>query len=233
MEPVLEICGLAKSFTLHNQGGITLPVLDGVDLAIYPGECVALNGRSGSGKSTLLRTLQGNYRVGSGHVWVRRSDGSRIDLATASPRQVIELRRSTIGYVSQFLHVVPRVPAIEIVAEPVRARGADPATARARAAALLTRLNVPERLWPLAPATFSGGEQQRVNIARGFAVEYPILLLDEPTASLDGENRAAVIGLIDEALGHGTAIVGIFHDAEVRDRVAGRLYTMTEARAAA
>jgi alpha-D-ribose 1-methylphosphonate 5-triphosphate synthase subunit PhnL len=115
----------------------------------------------------------------------------------------------------------------------MRARGVHPDVARSRAAALLTRLNVPERLWPLAPATFSGGEQQRINIARGFAVPYPILLLDEPTASLDGDNRAAVIGLIDEVLARGTAIVGIFHDTEVRDRVATRLYDMAEAKAAA
>jgi len=232
MEPVLDIRGLAKSFTLHNQGGVTLPVLGAVDLTIRPGECVALNGRSGTGKSTLLRTLYGNYRVGSGQVWVRHGE-SRIDLAEASPRQIIELRRRTIGYVSQFLHVIPRVAAIDIVAEPMRARGLDVPTALERAAGLLARLNVPERLWPLAPATFSGGEQQRINIARGFAVEYPILLLDEPTASLDGDNRAAVLGLIDEVLARGTAIVGIFHDAEVRDRVATRLYDMTEAKAAA
>ena len=232
MAPVLEIRGLAKSFTLHNQGGVTLPVLAAVDLAVHAGECVALHGRSGSGKSTLLRTLQGNYRVGSGQIWVRHGE-TRIDLAQASPRQIIELRRSTIGYVSQFLRVIPRVAALDIVAEPMRARGLASDDARERAAALLTRLNVPERLWHLAPATFSGGEQQRINIARGFAVEYPILLLDEPTASLDGENRAAVIGLIDEVLVRGTAIVGIFHDGEVRERVASRLYDMAEAKAAA
>jgi len=232
MAPVLDIRGLAKSFTLHNQGGVTLPVLAAVDLTVHAGECVALHGRSGTGKSTLLRTLYGNYRVQSGELWVRHGT-TRIDLAQARPRQIIELRRSTIGYVSQFLRVIPRVAAIDIVAEPMRARGMDTEVARERAAALLTRLNVPERLWHLAPATFSGGEQQRINIARGFVVAYPILLLDEPTASLDGDNRAAVIGLIDEVLAQGTAIVGIFHDAEVRDRVASRLYDMTEAKAAA
>jgi alpha-D-ribose 1-methylphosphonate 5-triphosphate synthase subunit PhnL len=232
MEPVLDIRGLAKSFTLHNQGGVTLPVLSAVDLSVHAGECVALHGRSGTGKSTLLRTLYGNYRAQSGELWVRHG-GTRIDLAQASPRRIIELRRSTIGYVSQFLRVIPRVAALDIVAEPMRARGLDAEAARARAAALLTRLNVPERLWHLAPATFSGGEQQRINIARGFAVAYPILLLDEPTASLDGDNRASVIGLIDEVLARGTAIVGIFHDGEVRDRVASRLYDMAEAKAAA
>ena len=226
-----DIRGLAKSFTLHNQGGVTLPVLAAVDLAVRAGECVALHGRSGTGKSTLLRTLYGNYRAQSGELWVRHG-ATRIDLAQASPRRIIELRRSTIGYVSQFLRVIPRVPALDIVAEPMRARGLDVETARERAALLLTRLNVPERLWHLAPATFSGGEQQRINIARGFAVEYPILLLDEPTASLDGDNRASVIGLIDEVLAHGTAIVGIFHDGEVRERVASRLYDMAEAKAA-
>ena len=232
MAPVLDIRGLAKSFTLHNQGGVTLPVLAAVDLTVHAGECVALHGRSGTGKSTLLRTLYGNYRVQSGELWVRHGT-TRIDLAQARPRQIIELRRSTIGYVSQFLRVIPRVAAIDIVAEPMRARGMDTEVARERAAALLTRLNVPERLWHLAPATFSGGEQQRINIARGFAVAYPILLLDEPTASLDGDNRASVIGLIDEVLARGTAIVGIFHDGEVRERVASRLYDMNEAKAAA
>ena len=232
MEPVLRIEGLAKSFTLHNQGGVTLDVLARVDLFLRPGECVALNGRSGTGKSTLLRTIYGNYRAASGRILVMHR-GAWVDVASAPPRQVLEVRRRTIGHVSQFLHVIPRVAALDIVAEPMRLRGMPAAAARDRAAALLARLNLPERLWSLAPATFSGGEQQRINIARGFAVEYPILLLDEPTASLDGENRQAVLGLIDEALARGTAILGIFHDAEVRDRVATRRYEMSEAKAAA
>ena len=232
MEPVLRIQGLAKSFTLHNQGGVTLDVLGRVDLALRPGECVALHGRSGTGKSTLLRTIHGNYKAASGRILVAHG-GGWVDIATASPRRVIEIRRQTIGYVSQFLHVIPRISALDIVAEPMRGRGLSPEAARAQAAALLDRLNLPERLWSLAPATFSGGEQQRINIARGFAVAYPILLLDEPTASLDGDNRQAVLGLIDDALTQGTAIIGIFHDAEVRERVATRLYEMSEAKAAA
>jgi alpha-D-ribose 1-methylphosphonate 5-triphosphate synthase subunit PhnL len=143
-------------------------------------------------------------------------------MVSASPQRVLEVRKRTLGYVSQFLRAIPRVSALEVVAEPLRQLGSGPEAARARARTLLARLNIPERLWQLAPATFSGGEQQRVNIARGFIVEHPILLLDEPTASLDEANAQVVIGLIAEALGRGTAIVGIFHDVEVRAAAATR-----------
>jgi alpha-D-ribose 1-methylphosphonate 5-triphosphate synthase subunit PhnL len=232
MDPVLRIDGLGKAFTLHNQGGVRLDVLRDVAFQLAPGECVALHGRSGSGKSTLLRTIHGNYKTASGSILVAHG-GGWVDLATASPRRILEVRRRTIGYVSQFLHVIPRVSALDIVAEPMRLRGLSAEAAAERAAGLLASLNLPERLWRLAPATFSGGEQQRINIARGFAVEYPILLLDEPTASLDGDNRRAVVSMIDEALGRGAAIIGIFHDLEVRDRVATRIYDMSGAKAAA
>jgi alpha-D-ribose 1-methylphosphonate 5-triphosphate synthase subunit PhnL len=231
MEPILRIEALAKSFTLHNQGGEVLDVLKGVDLDLHPGDCVALDGKSGTGKSTLLRCIYGNYKTSSGRIRVAHQ-GDTVDIATAAPRRILEVRRHTIGYVTQFLHVIPRIPALDLVAEPMRERGISPEAARAEAARLLERLGVPRRLWPLAPATFSGGEQQRINIARGFAVAYPILLIDEPTASLDGENRRAVHGLIGEALRRGTAIIGIFHDADLRDRVATRLYRMGEAKAA-
>lgn len=110
--------------------------------------------------------------------------------------------------------------------QPLLEQGVERAECRDRAEALLAALNVPQRLWPLAPSTFSGGEQQRVNIARGFIVDYPILLLDEPTASLDSRNSAAVVQLIERAKARGAAIVGIFHDEGVRQRVADRLYDM-------
>ena len=181
------------------------------------GECVALTGASGSGKSTLLRLMQGNYVPGDGSLVV-----AGVDLATASAREVSALRRSTLGYVSQFLRVVPRVPALDVVAEPLLALGTAEDEARGRAAALLTRLNLPKRLWPLSPTTFSGGEQQRVNIARGFVHPYAVLLLDEPTASLDPVNRGVVLDLIAAAKARGAAIVGIFHDAAAREAVADR-----------
>jgi alpha-D-ribose 1-methylphosphonate 5-triphosphate synthase subunit PhnL len=232
MSWALRTEGLGKGFTLHLQGGTHIPVLNGVALAVAPGECVALAGPSGAGKSTLMRCLYGNYGAGEGRILIRHG-GAGVDLSTADPRLVREIRRDTLGYVSQFLRVIPRVPTLDIVAEPLMARGQPREEARARAAALLTRLNLPARLHGLPPATFSGGEQQRVNLARGFAPHYPVLLLDEPTASLDAGNRAVVIELIDEAKRAGTAIIGIFHDTEVRDRVADRLFEVTSMQAAA
>ena len=221
MTPMIRTTGLSKQFVLHLQGGLQLPVLRHVDLDVFEGECVALVGPSGAGKSTLLRSLYGNYRAGGGHIYVQHDDGI-VDLATASPREIVQVRARTLGYVSQFLRVIPRVPAIDIVAEAVR--DMDRAQARERAAELLLRLNIAKRLHALPPATFSGGEQQRVNLARGFIGAHPILLLDEPTASLDTANRDVVIELIKEAKAERTAIVGIFHDLEVRDAVADRQY---------
>ncbi len=225
MSPVLAIEGLGKGFTLHLQGGLSFPVLRGETLALMPGECVALAGPSGAGKSTLLRCVAGNYGASEGRILIRHR-GAMHDLAAADARLMREIRAETLGHVSQFLRVIPRVPALDIVAAPLLARGAGRAEARARAAALLARLNLPERLHHLPPATFSGGEQQRVNLARGFIVPNTVLLLDEPTASLDARNREVVAALIAEAKRAGTAILGIFHDTEVRDRVADRLHAV-------
>ena len=230
--PMLKTQGLSKSFTLHLQGGTTMPVLENVDLTVSAGECVVLSGPSGAGKSTLMRSLYGNYRVGSGSILIRHED-DWVDLATADPRRILAVRRDTLGYVSQFLRVVPRVPTIEIVAEALTSRGADHAEAIARARTLLLRLNLPERLHNLPPATFSGGEQQRVNLARGFIGGHPILLLDEPTASLDAVNRDAVVGLVAEAKARGTAILGIVHDTPTRDAIADRLFLLSPAQMAA
>jgi alpha-D-ribose 1-methylphosphonate 5-triphosphate synthase subunit PhnL len=219
---MIRIENLSKSFTLHNQGGAQIPVMAGAALTVAAGECVGLTGRSGAGKSTLMRVVYGNYLAAGGRVLV-----AGLDVAAATPREIIALRRRTLGYVSQFLRVVPRVPTLDVVAEPLLALGRPPAEARDRAADLLTRLNIPVRLWSLSPTTFSGGEQQRVNIARGFAPDYPVLLLDEPTASLDAANREVVLGLIAAAKARGAAILGIFHDEAARARVCDRLVDVT------
>ena len=222
-KPMIVAEGIAKTFTLHNQGAQVIPVFSGLDLSVNAGECVVLHGPSGAGKSTLMRALYGNYLVAQGAIRVRHKD-AWVDITQAEPQEILSVRKHTMGYVSQFLRAIPRVSTLDIVAEPLVALGQDEDIARSRAGELLERLRVPASLWPLAPATFSGGEQQRVNIARGFIVDYPILLLDEPTASLDAQNRETVTGMIGEATERGAAIVGIFHDEDVRTRVGTRLY---------
>ena len=226
MTPRLELRDVAKSFTMHLRDGVHLPVVAGVSFAVSPGECVVLGGPSGAGKSSILKMVFGNYAADRGAILVA-NDNSVIDIARASPREVLSARRTTIGYVSQFLRVVPRVAARDVVAEPLVAAGCERGEAGERARKLLRRLNLPERLWDLPPATFSGGEQQRVNVARGFIAGRPLLLLDEPTASLDAENRAVVVELIREAKAAGTSFLGIFHDEHVREAVADRIVDVT------
>jgi alpha-D-ribose 1-methylphosphonate 5-triphosphate synthase subunit PhnL len=225
MLPVLRVSALNKSFVMHAQGDLALPVLQDVALSVAPGECLALVGPSGAGKSTLLRSLYGNYRPQSGSIQVRHRD-HWVELVGAEPRITLDVRRHTMGFVSQFLRVIPRVGAVDVVAEPMVRRGTPVEEARRRAEFLLGLLGIPARLWALPPATFSGGEQQRVNIARSLIADYPILLLDEPTASLDTANRDGVVELIRQRREAGAAIVGIFHDGTVRDAVATRLHNV-------
>ena len=198
MTTKLRVENLSKTFVLHNQNSARLPVFNNASLQVDAGECVVLHGHSGSGKSTLLRSLYGNYLPDSGHIWVEHQ-GQWVDMVGSEAREILAVRRHTVGWVSQFLRVIPRISALNLVMQPLIELGVDKAEAEDRASRLLTHLNVPQRLWHLAPSTFSGGEQQRVNIARGFIVDYPILLLDEPTASLDATNRAAVVTLIQQA----------------------------------
>jgi alpha-D-ribose 1-methylphosphonate 5-triphosphate synthase subunit PhnL len=256
---VLDARKVHKHFTLHLRGGLRLPVLGGVSLQVRAGECVALVGPSGCGKSTFMKCLWGSYHTERGQLWLHHADptlrrargAAPIDLAKATPQQIIALRLRHMAYVSQFLRVLPRLAALDVVAQASLDTDHPPAAsdeilpptdpfddsahrqrldaARAHAADLLARLNLPAGLWQLPPATFSGGEQQRVNIARAFVRPSRLLLLDEPTASLDAVNRRVVIDLIAQAKRSGTAIVGIFHDEEVRDAVASRCVALQPA----
>ena len=219
---MINVENVSKSFTLHNQGAAVIPVMAGANLQVTAGECVALVGASGAGKSTLMRMIYGNYLSASGRIMI-----GDVDVAQAEPREILQLRRHVLGYVSQFLRVVPRVSTLDVVADPLLATGADRDQAMDRAKALLSDLNIPERLWGLSPTTFSGGEQQRVNIARGFAYDYPAMLLDEPTASLDGVNREVVLQMIETAKARGATIIGIFHDDAARAQVCDREIDVT------
>lgn len=232
MSPMIEISNASKTFTMHLQNGVRLPIVSGVSMRVNAGECVVLSGPSGAGKSSILKMIFGNYRCDEGHILVRHNE-AMIDIATAQPRDILRVRRQTIGYVSQFLRAVPRVATLDVVAEPLIANGIARDDARSQARTLLSRLNIPERLWTLPPSTFSGGEQQRVNIARGFISDMPILLLDEPTASLDGVNRKIVVDLVAEKKMRGVAMVAIVHDDEVRHLIADRVIDVMSFAAAA
>jgi alpha-D-ribose 1-methylphosphonate 5-triphosphate synthase subunit PhnL len=226
MQAALRLLHVSKAFTMHLQGGVRMPVLSGLGLEVQRGQCVVIGGPSGAGKSSILKMIFGAYRCDEGSIFVADGDDV-VDVAKAGPRRMLALRRDTIGYVSQFLRALPRVAAVDVVAEPLLSRTIPREEAHRRAEALLSRLHIPPRLWSLPPATFSGGEQQRINIARGFLPNYPLLLLDEPTASLDAANRAVVIDLIHEKKRDGAAILAIVHDDEVRDAIADAIVDVT------
>lgn len=232
MSPMIDISSASKTFTMHLQDGVRLPVVSDVSMQVNAGECVVLSGPSGAGKSSILKMIFGNYRCDHGRIGVWHN-GAVVDIATALPRDILRVRRQTIGYVSQFLRAVPRVATLDVVAEPLIANGIGRDESRMRAGELLRRLNIAERLWTLPPSTFSGGEQQRVNIARGFISDMPILLLDEPTASLDGANRKIVVDLVAEKKLRGVAMVAIVHDDEVRNLIADRIIDVASFAAAA
>lgn len=229
----VRVEGLGKTFTLYNQGETPteIPVFQDLALTVGAGQCVVLAGVSGVGKSTLIRTIYGNYTPSRGNVHVAHR-GAMVNLLEVNPRTLLDIRRESLGYVSQFLRVIPRISTLKLVATPLLELGVEEDEAEARAVKLLRQLRLPERLWSLPPATFSGGEQQRVNIARSFVSERPILLLDEPTASLDAANRETVVELIRESLAAGVAMLGIFHDLDVRDQVATELFEVEAFKAA-
>ncbi len=235
MEPVLHIKGLTKSFTLHLQGGARLDVLRDFSLEVARGECVALVGPSGAGKSTILKCVYGTCAATFGSIRVRTQAHTTIDIVRATDQALLRMRTDVVGYASQFLRVIPRISTIDLVADEWL-DGADSrddeivAAGRQAAETLLARLALDRKLWTLPPATFSGGEQQRVNLARTFVRPRRLFLLDEPTASLDSANAARVVRLINDAVATGCAVVGVFHDEGIRAQVATRCITVERPR---
>ena len=214
---MIQIKNLNKSFELYNQNNTNINVFKNINFKVNRGEVVALTGNSGTGKSTLLKLIYGSYVISKGDVLI-----ADVNVRKSSPRDILKLRKNKLGYVSQFLRVVPRVPTIEVVIEPLLDIGCEKKIALKKGQEILEILKIPKNLWNLSPLTFSGGEQQRVNIARGFIHNYPYLLLDEPTASLDQNNKNIVLHLIEKAKLNGSAIIGIFHDEIARNKVATR-----------
>jgi alpha-D-ribose 1-methylphosphonate 5-triphosphate synthase subunit PhnL len=226
---VLSVEGLGKTFDVHVLGDTQVVGLDDVSFDVREGEFLAVVGESGSGKSSLLKCLYRTYDPTAGRVVYHRPDGD-VDLATCGDRTVMELREDAIGYTSQFLDEIPRVPAVDVVARPLVEQGVPAADAREQARELLDALGVPAELWEAYPATFSGGERQRVNLAQALAPNPDLLLLDEPTSALDPETRRAAIDLLETHLDPGTTVVGVFHDTDVVEAVADRVVVLDEGR---
>ena len=227
MDPILNLINLYKDFLFHHQGGTKIQVLENFSMKFFPGQATILTGPSGSGKSTLLRMIYGTYRTGRGNILVRHRKKT-VDIATAAPGMIYAVRQDTIGYVSQFLRVVPRISALDTVIEPLILRNVDAQSALEKGRQILARLGISENLWHLSATTFSGGEQQRINLARGFVASYPIMLLDEPTASLDPGNRAIVIELIQEAIQNGSCVLGVFHNKSDQEKIADQTIDMSK-----
>lgn len=223
---ILKIEGLSKQFQLYEQGKL-IPSCANVDLEVQIGALTALIGPTGAGKSSVLKCIYRTYLPTAGRMLYRDSDNHITDLAQASEHRILELRRRDIGFVTQFLHCLPRKPALDVVAQPLLAGGVGAGAARERAAALLALLNVPERLWSVPPATFSGGEKQRVNLARGLIARPRLLLLDEPTASLDPATTDRVVELLRAIKAEGVAMLAIFHQPELVNRLADRVVELT------
>lgn len=221
-QPILQVEAYSKHFQLHEQNKL-IPSSHNVSFSVFAGELTALIGPTGAGKSSVLKGIYRTYLPSAGRILYRDSKGHEVDLARADEHQILELRRREIGFVTQFLHCLPRQATLDVVAQPLLALGVSRLDARQRAAELLSAMNLPERLWSVSPATFSGGERQRVNLARGLIAKPRLLLLDEPTASLDPATAERVIGLIEGLKSEGTAMLAIFHHPEITGRLADQV----------
>ena len=227
---MITVENLTKNFTMHMHQGKTLSACRNVSFHVPERGFLGLSGASGAGKSTVLKCLYRTYIPSGGAMIYDSETLGTVDLSTLPDRDVIAIRHKEMGYVSQFLKVIPRVSALDVVMEPILTRnGVTKDEARERAIGLLDRLKIPPRLFDAYPATFSGGEQQRVNIARAVSWKPRLLLLDEPTASLDKQSVAVVLDILRELRDQGTTMIGIFHDTGLMGKVTDAVYRMESA----
>jgi alpha-D-ribose 1-methylphosphonate 5-triphosphate synthase subunit PhnL len=227
---VLEVTALAKHFILHNVDGRQVEALRGVDLTVRAGEHVALAGSSGAGKSSLLKCIHRTYIPSSGEVVLFQSDGTGLHLGGLADHEMVALRGTELGYVSQFLRSQPRRTPLEIVARAATQRGMGRSDAIEAAADSLSRLRLDEALWDVHASVLSGGERQRVNLAAGTVSPPRLLLLDEPVSALDPINRDAALDLIAGLTESGVAVLSVFHDLEAMERLATRVVVMADGR---
>ncbi|TDG00564.1 phosphonate C-P lyase system protein PhnL [Paenibacillus piri] len=220
---MLKVERLTKYFELNISRSMKVQPFNDISFEVEQGAFLGIAGPSGIGKSSILKCIYRTYIPTAGKVWYDSAKYGTIDLARASERQITHLRVREISYVSQFLKVIPRVSAEDVVAERLLPFGQSLEQARAEARQMLKRLNIPASLWEAYPATFSGGEQQRVNLARAFIVRPRLLILDEPTASLDNETKQHVLDLLNDMKRQGTTMIGVFHDWDVMGKVADRI----------
>lgn len=226
----LKVRNLSKEFTVHTRGGIKIQGYEDINFEVKKGEFLSLYGPSGMGKSSILKALYRTYTTTTGDIIFTKEDGSSVNIASCDESTMLDLRKDEIGYVSQFLKVLPRIGAVDVVAQPLIDKGEDEKKAKEAARELLEFLGIKEELFDVSPLTFSGGEQQRVNIAKGIIAPKSVLLLDEPTASLDHNNTMKVIEKLLKIKADGVAMVGIFHDLEAMRAISDKVFDIKERR---
>ncbi|MCX7821456.1 MAG: phosphonate C-P lyase system protein PhnL [Brevinematales bacterium] len=225
---MLKVENLSKSFKIHHLSGKNIEGFKNVNFELKQGSSLGISGPSGAGKSSILKCIYRTYIPSEGNLWYESEIFGKVNLATLKDHLITKIREFEIGYISQFLKVIPRVSALDIVANPLIVEGVSEKEAKERARELLLRLGIPQNLFDAYPATFSGGEQQRINIAKAIIKTPRILLLDEPTASLDSKTANTVLELFKELRMKGCTMIGIFHDIELLHKFSDEIYYLSE-----
>lgn len=224
---ILLIKNLSKDFYLHSQG-LLIKSCQNINLSLEKGRFIGIVGMSGAGKSTILKCINRSYLPMQGEIIYDSETFGKINLAAATEREMLYLRRHEIGYVSQFLNIMPRTTAKEHVMSALLDMGADSGSAKLAAEEMLAYFKLPENLWDIYPATFSGGERLRLNLAHAMVKNPRLLMLDEPTASLDNKTKILVKDMLKKLKDKDTSMIGIFHDLEFMEGVCDKVFSISE-----